>query len=101
MSKALSRNQASYAAPDAIAIAMESLNTLAARLVDAGLKESAIAHFKYLKTSPILNKLFPKSQRRIAQPPLLNSLVFCVSHLTKSFKHQILKQSLSDGVGVE
>jgi hypothetical protein len=90
MGKALSRNQASYAAPDAIAIAMESLNTLAARLVDAGLKESEIAHFKYLKTSPILNKLFPKSQRRMAQPPLLNSLVFSVSHLTKPFKHQIL-----------
>ena len=93
MGKALSRNQASYAAPDAIAIAMESLNTLAARLVDAGLKESAIAHFKYLKTSPILNKLFPKSQRRMAQPPLLNSLVFSVSHLTKPFKHQILSKA--------
>jgi hypothetical protein len=52
MGKALSRNQASYAAPDAIAIAMESLNTLAARLVDAGLKESAIAHFKYLQHIP-------------------------------------------------
>jgi hypothetical protein len=52
MGKALSRNQASYAAPDAIAIAMESLNTLAARLVDAGLKESLIAHFKYLKPHP-------------------------------------------------
>jgi hypothetical protein len=46
------------------------------------------------KTSPILNKPFPKSQRRIAQPPILISLVFCVSHLTKVSKHQILSNRM-------
>jgi hypothetical protein len=33
--------------PDTIATAMESINTLAVWLVDAGLDESVIAHFKY------------------------------------------------------
>jgi hypothetical protein len=34
-------------APDALAAAMESINTLSVWLKDAGLEESAIAHFKY------------------------------------------------------
>jgi hypothetical protein len=34
-------------APDALAAAMESINTLSVWLKDAGLDESAIAHFKY------------------------------------------------------
>jgi hypothetical protein len=34
-------------APDALAVAMESINTLSVWLKDAGLDESVIAHFKY------------------------------------------------------
>jgi len=44
---AYSTSDDGIAAPDALAAAMESINTLSVWLKDAGLNESAIAHFKY------------------------------------------------------
>jgi hypothetical protein len=42
-----SSSESGIASPASIATAMESINTLAAWLVDAGLDKSAIAHFKF------------------------------------------------------
>jgi hypothetical protein len=42
-----SASESGIASPESIATAMESINTLAAWLVDAGLDSSAIAHFKF------------------------------------------------------
>jgi hypothetical protein len=46
-----SASESGIATPESIATAMESINTLSVWLKEAGLDESAIAHFKFNASS--------------------------------------------------
>jgi hypothetical protein len=78
--------------PDALASAMESINTLSVWLKDAGLDESAIAHFKYnalAKKFPDLADIIEDAKKLIGSSAPIPEVGMTVSEMTSRLSEEL------------
>jgi hypothetical protein len=79
-------------APDALAAAMESINTLSVWLKDAGLDESAIAHFKYnalAKKFPGLADIIEDAKKLIGSSATVPEVGMTVSEVAQRLTSEL------------
>src|SRR4028119_72 len=79
-------------APDALAAAMESINTLSVWLKEAGLDESAIAHFKYnalAKKFPDLADIIEDAKKLIGAKATVPSVGMTVSEVASRLSEEL------------
>lgn len=82
----------SYSAPDAIATAIESINTLSIWLKEAGLDESAIAHFKYnalAKQFPDLADIIEDAKKLISTKAPIPEVGLTVSEIASRLSEEL------------
>src|SRR4028119_1251665 len=87
-----SASESGIATPKSIATAMESINTLAVWLRDAGLDESAIAHFKFnalAKKFPDLADIIEDAKKLIGAKATVPSVGMTVSEVASRLSEEL------------